>query len=59
MLALMILSSDMIRDGSFKSIGRVGMLSGRPNSQNNNNHDNNNNNKNNNYHYYAPRNTLV
>ena len=51
----------MIRDGSFKSIGRVGMLSGRPNSQNNNNHDNNNNNnnKNNNYHYYAPRNTLV
>ncbi len=46
----------MIRDGSFKSIGRVGMLSGRPNSQNNNNNDNNNNNK---YHYYAPSNTLV
>jgi hypothetical protein len=42
----------MIRDGSFKSIGRVGMLSGKPNSKNNNNNNSN-------YHYYAPSNTLV
>lgn len=32
MLAVMILSSDITREGSFKSIGRVGMFSGRPNS---------------------------